>query len=286
MWRDHLINTLRINSHNTRLLMGSIQQSLHGVLAHGRCSNCRRETLQLDIAALMCGHEVCQDCLESLLTNQTDYFQRTVPVSRLGILAMLILCPTCQAPSVLKHQRVFDEGFATKRSLLVSAQRKLVVRHQLSEYVRAACHIVEVWENQRRGVLSRYSAEGLLLTDFRGPWSSEDGECAEPPEKAELPTSSSCWATDWKIQYDREAVDAEGWAYAFNWPTTGLLSWSLSLQWCDYAGPTSWVRRRRHFRVYIDFSEEVVALLNRLEQSVGDEEERMLVSVFTPLVST
>eukprot|EP00126_Sphaerothecum_destruens_P005823 Sdes_comp19066_c0_seq2m9663 len=70
----------------------------------------------------------------------------------------------------------------------------------------------EVFENQRSGLVGKFSTKWLMLTE-RGPWSTLDGKSLPP--KQDIPPSPHYYCSgEWKIDFGRN-VDSEGWEYCF-----------------------------------------------------------------------
>ncbi|CAG8565108.1 14124_t:CDS:2 [Funneliformis caledonium] len=129
---------------------------------------------------------------------------------------------------------------------------------------------VIVYENQRtastlgfplRGP-PKYSANNLLKSDLRGPWSLPNGK---PSSRDEVqlplgPSSSSIsvvsnitssksqkawfWVTDWQIDMSHPQVDSQGWQYAKNFEESDK-NWFSEQR----SSSGSWVRRKRWVRI-------------------------------------
>ncbi|RIA80626.1 hypothetical protein C1645_594994 [Glomus cerebriforme] len=122
----------------------------------------------------------------------------------------------------------------------------------------------------------KYSANNLLRSDVRGPWSFPDGKPTSKDEvrlPLELMSSSASvisnatssksrspwfWVTDWQVDMTHPHVDSQGWQYAKSFDDSDK-NW--------HSAPSSnsgnWVRRRRWVRVIkrrVDYNEEEVVL--------------------------
>ncbi|CAI2184165.1 13535_t:CDS:2 [Funneliformis geosporum] len=123
---------------------------------------------------------------------------------------------------------------------------------------------VILYENQRtastlgfplRGP-PKYSANNLLKSDSRGPWSLPNGKPSSKDE-FQLPLGSFIsnattsksqtswfWVTDWQVDMSHPQVDSQGWQYAKNFEESDK-------NWCSEqrSNSGSWVRRKRWVRI-------------------------------------
>eukprot|EP01135_Chromosphaera_perkinsii_P008581 Nk52_evm23s1401 gene=Nk52_evmTU23s1401 len=100
----------------------------------------------------------------------------------------------------------------------------------------------EVFENQRSGLIGKFSTKWLMLTE-RGPSSTIDGKPC--PTKEEIrPLNNYQWTGEWKIDYGRN-VDAEGWEYAVNWNAN---SWFPEKKTFTYVRRRRWFREQRRYK--------------------------------------
>eukprot|EP00759_Apiculatamorpha_spiralis_P034740 PhF_6_TR35765/c0_g1_i2/m.51966 len=282
-WQRHILRKLASNLQQQDALLTRIRTTIMTELPKGVCIRCRREALSLDlIHDTPCRHLVCQDCVDSAIKYQKWYSQqfltsRDLSWNDLGLLQGLTHCPKCLKPYVVIQKVIFQDGLATKGGL---QQKKYVILKKLTSLVSDADNWVsyEVFENQRKGVISRFSKDNLLPTDFRGAWSTEGGDNVQDLDVSfPLPDDDWVWLNEWTpfepLPEDptttpttppttpaavEDETDAEGWSYAFNWPTHGVSSWVLGSQWSKVAYPSYFVRRRRHRRACVRLDAQII----------------------------
>eukprot|EP01012_Entosiphon_sulcatum_P057736 TRINITY_DN81584_c0_g1_i1.p1 TRINITY_DN81584_c0_g1~~TRINITY_DN81584_c0_g1_i1.p1 ORF type:complete len:372 (+),score=46.69 TRINITY_DN81584_c0_g1_i1:39-1118(+) len=214
------------------------------------CCQCREKFTKIELIALLCGHFVCNECCIPLVETIRKLAE-TQP--QLRAVDGLVGCPRCHRLCVLEQATLpYAIGFAV-------VQRFTFRMHP--ELSRLLVSVVEhIYENQRRGIFGAFSADNLKWTDFRGPWSDQQGN---PLLKTAftLPNASWLWVGDWQISYERDC-DREGWRYAFNWPRTGLFSGDS--EWTSTATLLCWVRQRQLDRVRLRLSMDDLQRIERI----------------------
>lgn len=97
---------------------------------------------------------------------------------------------------------------------------------------------VETYENQRWGILNKWSHKSMFPSD-RWQFSSKDGKRSLPKESFKLPSVEWIWEGDWYIDRGLDG-DSDGWQYALDFPRT----------YHPQQSTTSCVRRRLWSRYY------------------------------------
>lgn len=229
-----------------------LRNMLKSVLASTKCGKCGVETLDGDLVRFKCpgaqlDHVLCSDCLGDRIERQRGYLERHSNAAKLKqytALQNLVLCFECHCPHIVASRRVFNTGFSQKQS-----RTRGRTEYSIDEAKTAAIQLPDMfrvesyYENQRRGMFSKFSCANLTFADSRSAYSSEAGEPVDLKAINYLCDRDFEWMEDWTC--DTNSGDPQGWSYAVNWPTANFFSWSLS------ASFTTFVRRRRMLRTKI-----------------------------------
>eukprot|EP00756_Hemistasia_phaeocysticola_P053822 Hpha_TRINITY_DN29771_c0_g1::TRINITY_DN29771_c0_g1_i1::g.2654::m.2654 len=253
------------------------------------CSRCRAMLEEAEGLELMCGqddHWHCQNCLidmglKSLRRLRCRRFFARDELLRV-LLPGLVQCARCRHPSmllirareVLWAELLSSVGVEVCRTgpqpspgdQYTPFRTSFVVAVEVDRDATNALqyHVDSIYENERRSFLGRFGSENLWVTDFRGNWSTEEGQ----PRKAgrrgiNLPNSAYHWMENWAV--------GVGWRYATAWPG-GFVAGLLNGQWQREATPWTFVRRRKWLRLRLRLSDDDVAgLALAKEGSAADQ---------------
>lgn len=245
---------------------------LRNQLTSTKCGKCKVEALDSDIVKFKCPgtsddapHVICFDCLSDKVERHRGYIEREheSKAQKYPALRDVVLCHECHCPHVVTSQTVFETGF-DQMQVRNRGRREYRVDAELTDAIqrdnnyRVHMH----FENQRRGMFSKFSSDNIGWRDTRTCTSDEADKPIKLTEVDRLADASEIWLEGWS--YDVRHGDPQGWCYAFDWP-------SESGKWTLSATFTTFVRRRRMLRASIKLGNHLKKKKPRA--SGGDEGE-------------
>jgi hypothetical protein len=249
-----------------------LRAMLRSVLSSTKCGKCDVDTLDGDLVRFKCpgsmsDHVLCSDCLGDRIERQRGYLERhprAEELRRYAALANIVLCHECHCPHVVTCKTVFGTGF-TQNQLRTRGRQEYSVDPEMTAIVQEPemFKVHTYFENQRRGMFSKFSCDNLNFTDTRTATSTECGEPIDLNAVNKLPDSSQIWLEEWTC--DTKDGDPQGWSYAVNWPTASFFVWSLS------ASFTTFVRRRRKMRTLVRLDNRLKRGSSRASESPAAE---------------
>eukprot|EP01065_Artemidia_motanka_P040596 TRINITY_DN5111_c0_g2_i2.p1 TRINITY_DN5111_c0_g2~~TRINITY_DN5111_c0_g2_i2.p1 ORF type:complete len:1193 (+),score=324.63 TRINITY_DN5111_c0_g2_i2:65-3580(+) len=213
-------------------------------VANHECLHCKDLLVEDSVVLLLCGHTLCTQCCRRFEKEAAGASARLSEDVREG----LVICPSCHAPSsIFSREAVRVRPFGRGDGSADSPHRSVGFR-ETRRTRPFVFQVQEVYENQRRGFLTQYSARNLLPSDRR-PYGDENGvRESAAPRSVGLPNIEWQWAESWRLSKGPN-VDDEGWQYAWGWPRDGGFE---STEWHPSPGMLRFVRRRRWMRVAIN----------------------------------
>lgn len=219
-----------------------------------RCGKCSVKTLEGDLVSFKCPsatsdapHVLCFDCLADRMERQRGYLERTAraKLKVWPVLRKLVLCFECHCPHVIDTSVVFESGLAQNRLRLRGRQHFTINEDMTKIVLESQNYVVHTYyENQRRGMFTKFGSEHLMKLDSCTATSTENGT---PLKLSEIqPSTNALWMEDWTCDA-KNTGDPQGWQFAFNWPNA-LLSIG---GWEHSASLTTFVRRRKMLRTAV-----------------------------------
>jgi hypothetical protein len=260
----------RLNEHAAQSVE-HLRTMLRTVLTKTKCGKCGVETLDGDLVRFHCpgatgDHVLCFDCLGDRVERQRGYLERHLAdvLKEYPALSNICLCYECHCPHVVTGKIVFETGF-NQNQLRTRGRQEYTIDLPLTEVVHADGHfkVFTYFENQRRGMFSKFSCSNLTFADARTATSTESGDPIDLEKMNHLSNHQQIWMEDWTCDTKAKG-DPQGWSYAVNWPTQSLFSWSLS------ASFTTFVRRRRMMRAMITLDPRLRSSVEKTNDSVAE----------------
>eukprot|EP01062_Namystynia_karyoxenos_P046727 TRINITY_DN35093_c0_g1_i1.p1 TRINITY_DN35093_c0_g1~~TRINITY_DN35093_c0_g1_i1.p1 ORF type:complete len:913 (+),score=229.71 TRINITY_DN35093_c0_g1_i1:193-2739(+) len=213
------------------------------------CFNCGDFLVEDSVVLLLCGHTLCTPCCKRFEREAASYLEKCGTAELLAdILHGLLVCPCCHAPSEIECQEPQPPPPHAASQRLCSVFHSIGFR-QTRRNRPFVFRVETVFENQRRGPMTQFSATRLLPSD-RTPYGNEDGsQASSDPTSVSLPDAEWQWGEPWRFSHRHGCTDDEGWQYAFNWPSEP--AWD-SPKWSPTPGMLKFVRRRRWQRLALN----------------------------------
>eukprot|EP00755_Sulcionema_specki_P025764 Sspe_Gene.84053::Locus_55173_Transcript_1_3_Confidence_0.500_Length_851::g.84053::m.84053 len=256
-WQVHLTRTVRQRNDSLAEWCSRWVAPRHPPRAEGgsplsaavvACPRCKRRYRGDEGLTLHCGdvdHWHCADCLKIMALDLLQTLKKKCYFGlEEGLLLGMVKCSVCHHPSLLNLEvlevsmadlmfqgHVFESfgSCSGRNDLLKELERRDFTPFKTLSLPRFTLdiaatnvltyHVDSIYQNERRSFIGKFGKENLLVTDFRGPWSSENGaRMAKGRQGIKCPNQAYHWLEKWTVATRLRRCDTQGWEYAITWP--------------------------------------------------------------------